>query len=87
MSISVSMTLGTELHEPMPQSGGAAVAEWSRYLIVAGLVTSSRLVGLKTRRVGQRCTLNLSRAHSPPVRPVTDLLILNPSKSSDEDDI
>ncbi|GFX16857.1 hypothetical protein TNCV_2518351 [Trichonephila clavipes] len=40
----------------------AAVAEWYRYRIVACLVTSSSPVPLKTRRVGQRCTLNLSRA-------------------------
>ncbi|GFX31181.1 hypothetical protein TNCV_2026821 [Trichonephila clavipes] len=40
----------------------AAIAEWSRYRIVTGLVTSSRPVPLKTHRVGQRCTLNLSRA-------------------------
>ncbi|GFV51557.1 uncharacterized protein TNCV_3260971 [Trichonephila clavipes] len=40
----------------------AAVAEWYRYLIVACFVTSSIPVPLKTRRVGQRCTLNLSRA-------------------------
>ncbi|GFW23205.1 uncharacterized protein TNCV_3803051 [Trichonephila clavipes] len=39
----------------------AAVAEWYRYRIVACLVTSSSPVPLKTRRVGQRCTLNLSR--------------------------
>ncbi|GFX77529.1 hypothetical protein TNCV_4025791 [Trichonephila clavipes] len=32
--------------------------------IVAGLVTSSSPVPLKTRRVGQRCTLNLSRAQT-----------------------
>ncbi|GFW38547.1 uncharacterized protein TNCV_4149201 [Trichonephila clavipes] len=30
--------------------------------IVAGFVTSSSPVPLKTRRVGKRCTLNLSRA-------------------------
>ncbi|GFU81973.1 uncharacterized protein TNCV_516541 [Trichonephila clavipes] len=42
----------------------AAVAEWSRYRIVAGLVTSSNPVPPKTRRVGQRCTLNLSRAQT-----------------------
>ncbi|GFU32869.1 uncharacterized protein TNCV_4154961 [Trichonephila clavipes] len=62
----------------------AAVVEWSRYLIVAGLsrarggcgspvvkvsnhgrhVMSSIPVPLKTRRVGQRCTLNLSRAET-----------------------
>ncbi|GFV83030.1 uncharacterized protein TNCV_1180441 [Trichonephila clavipes] len=40
----------------------AVVAEWYRYRIVACLVTSSSPVPLKTRRVGQRCTLNLSRA-------------------------
>ncbi|GFV75563.1 uncharacterized protein TNCV_2240121 [Trichonephila clavipes] len=40
----------------------AAVAEWYKYRIVACLVTSSSPVPLKTRRVGQRCTLNLSRA-------------------------
>ncbi|GFW13237.1 uncharacterized protein TNCV_4121361 [Trichonephila clavipes] len=46
----------------------AAVAEWYRYRIVAGLVTSSSPEPLKTRRVGQRCTLNLSRAETrPPV--------------------
>ncbi|GFV93240.1 uncharacterized protein TNCV_386041 [Trichonephila clavipes] len=39
----------------------AAVAEWYRHRIVAGFVTSSRPVPLKTRRVEQRCTLNLSR--------------------------
>ncbi|GFV79257.1 uncharacterized protein TNCV_71251 [Trichonephila clavipes] len=42
----------------------AAVAEWYRYRIVACLVTSSSPVPLKTRRVGQRCTLNLSRAET-----------------------
>ncbi|GFV68048.1 uncharacterized protein TNCV_1873301 [Trichonephila clavipes] len=40
----------------------AAVAEWYRYRTVACLVTCSSPVPLKTRRVGQRCTLNLSRA-------------------------
>ncbi|GFS74959.1 uncharacterized protein TNCV_1396271 [Trichonephila clavipes] len=40
----------------------AAVAEWSGYRIVAGLVTSSSPVPLETRRVGEQCTLNLSRA-------------------------
>ncbi|GFX24768.1 uncharacterized transposon-derived protein F54H12.3 [Trichonephila clavipes] len=40
----------------------AAVAEWYRHRIVAVFVTSSSPVPLKTRRVGQRCTLNLSRA-------------------------
>ncbi|GFW57713.1 uncharacterized protein TNCV_2926321 [Trichonephila clavipes] len=42
----------------------AAVAEWYRYRIVACLVTSSSPVPLKTRRVGKRCTLNLSRAET-----------------------
>ncbi|GFX32706.1 uncharacterized protein TNCV_888441 [Trichonephila clavipes] len=42
----------------------AAVAEWYRYRIVACLVTSSSPVPLKTRRVGQLCTLNLSRAET-----------------------
>ncbi|GFW24593.1 uncharacterized protein TNCV_2404581 [Trichonephila clavipes] len=42
----------------------ATVAEWYRYRIVACLVTSSIPVPLKTRRVGQRCTLNLSRAET-----------------------
>ncbi|GFS62086.1 uncharacterized protein TNCV_476511 [Trichonephila clavipes] len=42
----------------------AAVAEWCRYRIVACLVTSSSPVPLKTRRVGQRCPLNLSRAET-----------------------
>ncbi|GFX50603.1 uncharacterized protein TNCV_2721901 [Trichonephila clavipes] len=42
----------------------AAVAEWYRYRIVACLVTSSIPVPLKTRRVGKRCTLNLSRAET-----------------------
>ncbi|GFU73107.1 uncharacterized protein TNCV_1353981 [Trichonephila clavipes] len=34
------------------------------YRIVAGFVTSSSPVPLKTRRVGQRCMLNLSRAET-----------------------
>ncbi|GFY30196.1 uncharacterized protein TNCV_3091031 [Trichonephila clavipes] len=42
----------------------AAVAEWYRYRTVACLVTSSSPLPLKTRRVGQRCTLNLSRAET-----------------------
>ncbi|GFS76102.1 uncharacterized protein TNCV_4666921 [Trichonephila clavipes] len=40
----------------------AAVAEWYRYRTVACLVASSSPVPPKTRRVGQRCTLNLSKA-------------------------
>ncbi|GFV70715.1 transposable element Tcb2 transposase [Trichonephila clavipes] len=42
----------------------AAVAEWLRYRTVACFVTGSSPVPLKTRRVGQRCTLNLSRAET-----------------------
>ncbi|GFS69708.1 uncharacterized protein TNCV_4052941 [Trichonephila clavipes] len=42
----------------------AAVVEWYRYRTVACLVTSSSPVPLKTRRVGQRCTLNLPRAET-----------------------
>ncbi|GFT64433.1 transposable element Tc1 transposase [Trichonephila clavipes] len=42
----------------------AAVAEWYRYRIMACLVTSSSPVPLKTRRVGQRCTLNVSRTET-----------------------
>ncbi|GFV15523.1 uncharacterized protein TNCV_4835491 [Trichonephila clavipes] len=42
----------------------AVVAEWLGYRIVAGLVTSSSPVPLKTRRVGQQSTLNLSRAQT-----------------------
>ncbi|GFS52425.1 reverse transcriptase domain-containing protein [Trichonephila clavipes] len=42
----------------------AAVTEWSRYQNVVGLVTSSSPVPLKTRRIGERCTLNLSRAQT-----------------------
>ncbi|GFX49034.1 uncharacterized protein TNCV_2798251 [Trichonephila clavipes] len=42
----------------------AAVAKWYRHRIVAGLVTSSSPVPLKTHRVGKRCMLNLSRAET-----------------------
>ncbi|GFU64732.1 hypothetical protein TNCV_876551 [Trichonephila clavipes] len=42
----------------------AAVAEWFRYRIVAGLITSSSPVPLKTRRVWERYTLNLPRAQT-----------------------
>ncbi|GFW44068.1 uncharacterized protein TNCV_998331 [Trichonephila clavipes] len=41
----------------MSAEARAAVAQWSRNRIMAGM---SR----KTRRVGQRCTLNLSRAET-----------------------
>ncbi|GFW50770.1 uncharacterized protein TNCV_3590521 [Trichonephila clavipes] len=40
------------------------VAEWYRYRIVAGFVTSSSPVPLKPRHVEQRCMLNLSRAET-----------------------
>ncbi|GFX72917.1 uncharacterized protein TNCV_1698141 [Trichonephila clavipes] len=46
------------------QNDEAAVAEWYRYRTVACFVTGSSPVPLKTRRVGQRCTLNLSRAET-----------------------
>ncbi|GFX58625.1 uncharacterized protein TNCV_418041 [Trichonephila clavipes] len=42
----------------------AAVAEWYRYRTVACFVTGSSPVPQKTRRVGQRCTSNLSRAET-----------------------
>ncbi|GFW06232.1 uncharacterized protein TNCV_37071 [Trichonephila clavipes] len=42
----------------------AVVADWSRYWIVAGLVTSLSPVPLKAHRVGKRCTLNMSRAQT-----------------------
>ncbi|GFT19990.1 hypothetical protein TNCV_4994041 [Trichonephila clavipes] len=42
----------------------ASVAEWSRYRIVAALITSSSPVPLKIRPVRERCTLNLSRAQT-----------------------
>ncbi|GFT16705.1 uncharacterized protein TNCV_1333251 [Trichonephila clavipes] len=47
-----------------PLQGVAAVAKWYRYRIVACLLTCSSTVPLKTHRVGQRCTLNLSRAET-----------------------
>ncbi|GFW54131.1 uncharacterized protein TNCV_4372051 [Trichonephila clavipes] len=50
--------------DSVPQHGVAAVAEWYRYRTVACFVTGSSPVPLKTRRVGQRCTLNLSRAET-----------------------
>ncbi|GFW53785.1 uncharacterized protein TNCV_3938791 [Trichonephila clavipes] len=42
----------------------AMEAKWYRHRIVAGFVTSSSPVPLKTCRVGQRCTLNPSRAET-----------------------
>ncbi|GFW11279.1 hypothetical protein TNCV_3807991 [Trichonephila clavipes] len=48
------------LHERKRGCGSLVVkvSDW----IVAGLVTSSSPVSLKTRCIGERCTLNLSRA-------------------------
>ncbi|GFT29269.1 hypothetical protein TNCV_3588481 [Trichonephila clavipes] len=57
---------------------GAAVAQWSGYRIVAGLVTNSSPVPLKTRRVGQRCTLNLSRAQTSSRCPAWEKLLRLP---------
>ncbi|GFU33136.1 uncharacterized protein TNCV_4156611 [Trichonephila clavipes] len=48
----------------VPESTVAAVAEWYRYRTVACFVTGSSPVPLKTCRVGQRCTLNLSRTEA-----------------------
>ncbi|GFY03352.1 uncharacterized protein TNCV_1173101 [Trichonephila clavipes] len=57
------MTRATpELASQSPSFRVAAEAEWYSYRIVAGFVPSSSQVPLKIRRVGQRCTLNLSRA-------------------------
>ncbi|GFU65461.1 uncharacterized protein TNCV_633841 [Trichonephila clavipes] len=50
------------LTSKLPHLVVAAVAEWYGFQIVACLVTSSSPVPLNTRRVGQRCMLNLSRA-------------------------
>ncbi|GFV75327.1 uncharacterized protein TNCV_1481731 [Trichonephila clavipes] len=47
--------------------GGSSLQQGSRVVQVSDrtcLVTSSSPVPLKTRRVGQRCTLNLSRAET-----------------------
>ncbi|GFV03948.1 uncharacterized protein TNCV_915731 [Trichonephila clavipes] len=52
------------LSSVLDKCAAAAVAEWYRYRTVACLVTSSSPVPLKIRRVGQRCTLNLSRAET-----------------------
>ncbi|GFX58504.1 uncharacterized protein TNCV_416841 [Trichonephila clavipes] len=56
--------IGIGTNEDFKSHVVAAVAEWYRHRIVAGFVTSSSPVLLKTRRVGQRCTLNLSRAET-----------------------
>ncbi|GFU77150.1 general transcription factor II-I repeat domain-containing protein 2A [Trichonephila clavipes] len=61
-------TFGLEIHRAILYGSEtrrvAVVAEWYRYRTVACLVTSSTPVPLKTRHVGQRCTLNLSRAET-----------------------
>ncbi|GFU26651.1 uncharacterized protein TNCV_1837581 [Trichonephila clavipes] len=59
-------SLNSSLEDTVGGSSGcvAAVAEWYRYRTVACFVTGSSPVPLKTRRVGQRCTLNLSRAET-----------------------
>ncbi|GFY36666.1 uncharacterized protein TNCV_28701 [Trichonephila clavipes] len=49
---------------PTPPFPVAAVAEWYRHRYMACFVTGSSPVPLKTRRVGQPCTLNLSRAET-----------------------
>ncbi|GFW27677.1 uncharacterized protein TNCV_765591 [Trichonephila clavipes] len=51
-------------HVGMCHRCGTAVAEWYRYRTVACFVTGSRPAPLETRRVGQLCTLNLSRAET-----------------------
>ncbi|GFU11903.1 hypothetical protein TNCV_2161621 [Trichonephila clavipes] len=45
----------------------AAVAEWYRYRIVAGIATSSSPIPLKTHRVVERGTLNSRELKRPPV--------------------
>ncbi|GFV62763.1 uncharacterized protein TNCV_2462681 [Trichonephila clavipes] len=57
-------TLQGDVNITLSHSQVVAVPEWYRYRIVAGVVTSSSPVPLKTHRVGQRCTLNLSRAQT-----------------------
>ncbi|GFW43889.1 hypothetical protein TNCV_4786001 [Trichonephila clavipes] len=46
--------------DPLPTRGSGYTSD----RIVAGLVTSSSLVPIKTQRVGQRCALNLLRAQT-----------------------
>ncbi|GFV87339.1 uncharacterized protein TNCV_4033111 [Trichonephila clavipes] len=59
-----SLLWDAERRRNSDQKRVAAIAEWYRYRIVACFVTGSNPVPLKTRRVGQRCTLNLSRAET-----------------------
>ncbi|GFT89440.1 uncharacterized protein TNCV_4387211 [Trichonephila clavipes] len=63
-SLASRITLGVSSSLVSNPAIEAAVTEWSRYRIVAGLVMSSSPVPLKTRRVGERCTLNMSRAQT-----------------------
>ncbi|GFU42489.1 uncharacterized protein TNCV_4556131 [Trichonephila clavipes] len=56
--------INSQYHAIAGRDGVAVVAEWYRYRTVACFVTGSSPVPLKTRRVGQRCTLNLSRAET-----------------------
>ncbi|GFW29364.1 uncharacterized protein TNCV_743061 [Trichonephila clavipes] len=56
--------LWDHLNKKFREYAVAAVSEWYRYQTVACFVTGSNPVPLKTRRVGQRCTLNLSRAET-----------------------
>ncbi|GFV77029.1 uncharacterized protein TNCV_690991 [Trichonephila clavipes] len=58
------MTQSTSANAQFRHSEVASIAEWYRNQIVAGFVTSSSPVPLKTHRVGQRCTLNLSRVET-----------------------
>ncbi|GFU88660.1 uncharacterized protein TNCV_4443371 [Trichonephila clavipes] len=62
--IPVSLQWDNNLCRSISHTKKAAVAEWYRYRTVACFVTGSSPVPLKTRRVGQRCTLNLSRAET-----------------------
>ncbi|GFX46616.1 uncharacterized protein TNCV_4550551 [Trichonephila clavipes] len=64
LSILNTKLSSSSLGNSFPSSRVAAVAEWYRYRTVACFVTGSSPVPLKTRRVGQRCTLNLSRAET-----------------------
>ncbi|PRD32939.1 UNVERIFIED_CONTAM: hypothetical protein NCL1_18943 [Trichonephila clavipes] len=59
----VEVTEGSSSY-PLREASSGRVAEWYRYRTVACFVTGSSPVPLKTRRVGQRCTLNLSRAET-----------------------
>ncbi|GFX05392.1 uncharacterized protein TNCV_1007141 [Trichonephila clavipes] len=60
----VNIKINSNYVPPSDKMFVAAVAEWYRYRTVACFVTGSSPVPLKTRRVGQRCTLNLSRAET-----------------------